>query len=71
LENLKSITSDFLEAIIGSVKKMPYGICFIAMKMREHLQKKFPEGGDEINRIVGNLVYYRYINPAIVYFYPI
>lgn len=45
---------------------MPYGIRYIAQKMTEHMQKKFPDSDDEIKKIVGNLVYYRYINPAIV-----
>lgn len=45
---------------------MPYGIRYIAMRMKDHMLKKFPEGADEINKIVGNLIYYRYINPAIV-----
>ena len=66
LAKLTEITNDFLEAIMGSIKKMPYGIRYIAMKMKEHMLKKFPESEEEISKIVGNLIYYRYINPAIV-----
>ncbi|KAL2916115.1 iqgap-related protein [Polyrhizophydium stewartii] len=64
----KSLTDSFLTAIIGSIKKMPFGIRYIAMKMREHMKRKFPgnDSDDEINKIVGNLIYYRYMNPAIV-----
>ncbi|EGF77572.1 hypothetical protein BATDEDRAFT_91373 [Batrachochytrium dendrobatidis JAM81] len=68
LSKQKSITDKFLTAIIGSLKKMPFGIRYIAMKMREHMKKKFPgeENEEEINKIVGSLIYYRYMNPAIV-----
>ncbi|KAH6591602.1 hypothetical protein BASA50_008576 [Batrachochytrium salamandrivorans] len=68
LEKQKSITDKFLTAIIGSIKKMPFGIRYIAMKMGEHMKKKFPgeENEEEINKIVGSLIYYRYMNPAIV-----
>jgi hypothetical protein len=45
---------------------MPYGIRCIALQMRDHMLRKFPESSDEVNKIVGNLIYYRYINPAIV-----
>ena len=45
---------------------MPYGIRYIAMKMREHMLNKFPGSTEEIGKIVGNLIYYRYMNPAIV-----
>lgn len=47
---------------------MPYGIRYIAMSIKGFLHKKFPAASSEaeINRIVGNLIYYRYINPAII-----
>eukprot|EP00842_Homolaphlyctis_polyrhiza_P003308 jgi/Hompol1/3979/HPOL_003428-RA len=68
LNKLKAITDKFLAAIMGSLKKMPFGIRYIAMQMKEHMKKKFPGASseEEINRIVGNLIYYRYMNPAIV-----
>jgi GTPase-activator protein for Ras-like GTPase len=68
VKKLKEISKTFLNAITGSLKTMPFGIRYIAMTMKECMQRKFP-GADselEINRIVGNLIYYRYINPAIV-----
>lgn len=44
-----------------------YGIKFIAMKLRLALHEKFPEAPeDDIIKVVGNLLYYRYMNPAIV-----
>ena len=37
------------------------------MQLRIHLHSKFSElSTDTILRIVGNLLYYRYMNPAIV-----
>ena len=40
---------------------------FIAMKLRLALHEKFPEAPeDDIIKVVGNLLYYRYMNPAIV-----
>ncbi|KAI8924263.1 hypothetical protein BC831DRAFT_501250 [Entophlyctis helioformis] len=65
---LKEITDKFLTAITGSLSKMPYGIRYIALKMKENMKKKFPgaTSDEEINKIVGNLIYYRYMNPAII-----
>lgn len=40
---------------------------YIAMQLRLLLHSKFPDAQeDEVLKIVGNLVYYRYMNPAIV-----
>ena len=66
--NLKRITNSFLAAIVNSLSAMPFGIRYVANKMKEHLSKRFPghEHELEINRILGNLLYYRYINPAII-----
>ena len=44
-----------------------YAMRYIAMKLRVYLQTKFPEAPeDDILKVVGNLLYYRYMNPAIV-----
>jgi len=66
MEKLRNITNQFMNAIISSLKKMPYGIRFIAKELREKLKAKFPGQDEEINKVVGNLIYYRYMNPAIV-----
>ncbi|KAI8799673.1 hypothetical protein BJ742DRAFT_844964 [Cladochytrium replicatum] len=63
---LREITDTFLNEIVGSLKKMPYGIRYIAMQMRESLMTKFPGNEAEVVKIIGNLIYYRYMNPAIV-----
>lgn len=37
------------------------------MRLRQSLHAKFPEAPEEdVLKVVGNLVYYRYMNPAIV-----
>uniref|UniRef100_A0A2D4I1Y1 Ras-GAP domain-containing protein n=1 Tax=Micrurus lemniscatus lemniscatus TaxID=129467 RepID=A0A2D4I1Y1_MICLE len=54
-------------AIIGSLEKIPYGMRFIAKVLKDSLHEKFPDASeDELLKIVGNLLYYRYMNPAIV-----
>ena len=36
------------------------------MKLQQELLAMFPEAPDDILKVVGNLLYYRYMNPAIV-----
>ena len=44
-----------------------YAMRFIAMQLRLTLHAKFPDTPeDDILKVVGNLLYYRYMNPAIV-----
>lgn len=69
LEKLKEIAGQFTKAIISSLPKIPYGLRCISMFLKDILRKKFPGNDDEVSRIVGNLIYYRYLNPAIVYDY--
>ncbi|XP_071844396.1 ras GTPase-activating-like protein IQGAP1 isoform X4 [Apostichopus japonicus] len=64
---LETVTEKFLNAIISSVDKIPFGIRYIAKVLRISLQERFPDEPEEdIIKIVGNLIYYRYMNPAIV-----
>ncbi|KAJ3254482.1 hypothetical protein HK103_007118 [Boothiomyces macroporosus] len=67
-EKLKKITDMFLLSIVKSINKMPYGIRYVAMKLKEAMKLKFPNADQEkdINLMIGNLLYYRYINPVIV-----
>ena len=40
---------------------------FIAMQLRLALVAKFPDAPqDDVLKVIGNLLYYRYMNPAIV-----
>ncbi|KAM3873707.1 ras GTPase-activating-like protein IQGAP3 [Diretmus argenteus] len=65
--NLKNLTDRVLNAITSNLHKLPYGLRYTAKVLRDSLKEKFPEASeDELYKIVGNLVYYRYMNPAIV-----
>ncbi|XP_035538359.1 ras GTPase-activating-like protein IQGAP1 [Morone saxatilis] len=67
IKNMKTITDKFLSAIIVSVDKIPYGMRFISKVLKDTLHEKFPDATeDELLKIIGNLLYYRYMNPAIV-----
>ncbi|MEE6503311.1 hypothetical protein FKM82_004796 [Ascaphus truei] len=67
IKNMRTVTDKFLSAIIGSVDKIPYAMRYIAKVLKDTLHEKFPDAGeDELLKIVGNLLYYRYMNPAIV-----
>ncbi|KAK2845226.1 hypothetical protein Q5P01_011885 [Channa striata] len=65
--NLKNLTDRVLKAITSNLHKLPYGLRYSAKVLRDALKTKFPDASeDELYKIVGNLVYYRYMNPAIV-----
>ncbi|MBN3308919.1 IQGA1 protein, partial [Amia calva] len=67
IKNMRTVTDKFMSAIIVSVDKIPYGMRFIAKVLKDTLHEKFPDATeDELLKIVGNLLYYRYMNPAIV-----
>ncbi|KAM4600495.1 ras GTPase-activating-like protein IQGAP3 [Polymixia lowei] len=65
--NLKNLTDRVLNAITTNLHKLPYGMRYTAKVLRDTLHAKFPEASeDELYKIVGNLLYYRYMNPAVV-----
>ncbi|TNN02041.1 hypothetical protein fugu_009528 [Takifugu bimaculatus] len=65
--NLRNLTDRVLKAITSNLSKLPYGLRYTAKVLRDSLQLKFPGASeDELYKVVGNLVYYRYMNPAIV-----
>ncbi|GLH16291.1 Ras GTPase-activating-like protein IQGAP2 [Gryllus bimaculatus] len=67
LNALKSLTAFFLDHITGSIHLIPYGLLYIARVLRESLMEKFSSLPDkDILKVVGNLIYYHYINPAII-----
>ncbi|CAL1534099.1 unnamed protein product [Lymnaea stagnalis] len=67
IKRLQDITDLFLNKILSSLDSIPYGMRYMAKVMRECLIKKFPDAADkDVLKIVGNLLYYRYINSAIV-----
>ncbi|XP_038147744.1 ras GTPase-activating-like protein IQGAP2 [Cyprinodon tularosa] len=64
---LRSTTDKVLNLIVSSLDNIPYGMRYIAKVLKQSLHQKFPEASeDELLKIVGNLLYYRYMNPAIV-----
>ncbi|EPY88653.1 IQ motif containing GTPase activating protein 3 [Camelus ferus] len=64
LRNLLAITDKFLVAIISSVDQIPYGMRYVAKVLKTTLAEKFPDATE--NEVVGNLLYYRFLNPAVV-----
>ncbi|KAG2466905.1 ras GTPase-activating-like protein IQGAP2 isoform X1 [Polypterus senegalus] len=64
---LRGATDKILNSIISSLDNIPYGMRYIAKVLKNSLHEKFPDSTeDELLKIVGNLLYYRYMNPAIV-----
>lgn len=64
---LRSATDKVLNSIVSSLDNIPYGMRYIAKVLKKSLHEKFPDATeDELLKIVGNLLYYRYMNPAIV-----
>ncbi|KAL0979273.1 hypothetical protein UPYG_G00183070 [Umbra pygmaea] len=64
---LRRATDKVLNSIVSSLDNIPYGMRYIAKVLKNSLHEKFPDATeDELLKIVGNLLYYRYMNPAIV-----
>ncbi|KAI8490922.1 IQ motif-containing GTPase-activating protein 3 [Branchiostoma belcheri] len=67
ISQLRNVTDKFLNTITSSADKIPYGMRFMAKVLKDSLHEKFPDATEaEVLKIVGNLLYYRYMNPAIV-----
>ncbi|XP_015704334.1 ras GTPase-activating-like protein IQGAP2 isoform X4 [Coturnix japonica] len=67
IQSLRTVTDKVLASIFSSLNMMPYGMRYIAKVLKSSLHEKFPDATeDELLKIVGNLLYYRYMNPAIV-----
>ncbi|KAM9446448.1 ras GTPase-activating-like protein IQGAP2 [Clarias gariepinus] len=66
-QTLRTVTDKVLSSIMSSVDAIPYGMRYIAKVLKDTLHEKFPDSSDDdLLKIVGNLLYYRYMNPAIV-----
>ena len=60
MEIVKTAATEFMEAIFSNVSNLPYGLRYMASKLREFLREKFPSADrEEINKVIGNLLYYR------------
>nr|XP_057926042.1 ras GTPase-activating-like protein IQGAP2 [Doryrhamphus excisus] len=64
---LRSTTDKVLNSFVSSLDNIPYAMRYVAKVLKNCLHEKFPEASeDELLKVVGNLLYYRYMNPAIV-----
>ena len=67
IEFLKSATLLFLEHITSSISNIPYGMLYVAKVLARALRAKFPHSAEkDVLKVIGHLIYYRYINPTIV-----
>lgn len=67
LRALREITEKFFTALTSTVNTVPYGIRVVARELKLILEENFPdEPSERIVRVIGNFIYYRYLNPAIV-----
>ncbi|KAI0327762.1 hypothetical protein GY45DRAFT_1256320 [Cubamyces sp. BRFM 1775] len=67
LQVLQWWTEEFVRAITTSLPKMPYGMRYMARETLAAIKSKFPDAPTEAcAACVARLVYYRYINPAII-----
>ncbi|XP_048514358.1 ras GTPase-activating-like protein IQGAP1 isoform X2 [Athalia rosae] len=64
---LKKTVVEFLTRITESRNLIPYGMLYMAKVLNDTLTEKFPSAPEkDILKVVGNLVYYHFINAAIV-----
>ena len=62
IKDLKRMVTLFLATIINGIDKFPYGILYMAKVLFSVMKEKFPEALDkDLLKVVGNLIYYRYI----------
>lgn len=58
---------ELLDRITSAKDLIPYGMLYMAKVLNETLREKFPESPEkDILKVVGNLIYYHFINAAIV-----
>jgi hypothetical protein len=65
LNKLKNFSESIINSITKSIKTLPYGISYIAKELYFSMKEKFPTKEDDILKVLANLIYYRYLNPAI------
>ncbi|XP_069806956.1 ras GTPase-activating-like protein IQGAP3 [Dendropsophus ebraccatus] len=67
VRNLITVTDRFFSTIFANVDQIPYGMRYVGKVLKNSLGQKFPKAREEdIHKIVGNLLYYRFMNPAVV-----
>ncbi|KAI4496958.1 hypothetical protein M0802_007906 [Mischocyttarus mexicanus] len=64
---LRKTALEFLTKITESRDLIPYGMLYVAKVLNDTLREKFPNSPEkDILKVVGNLIYYQFINAAIV-----
>lgn len=67
LISLRKATNAFLRAIFESADLVPYGTRYLARELLRALRARFPTVPErECFRVVGNIIYYRFLQPAIL-----
>ncbi|XP_034939382.1 ras GTPase-activating-like protein IQGAP1 [Chelonus insularis] len=67
IEILRNTVRDFLQRITESRDLIPYGMLYVSKVLHDTLAEKFPNSAEkDILKVVGNLIYYHFINAAIV-----
>lgn len=67
LQVLQAWTDAFADAIVKSTKAMPYSMRYLARESLAALRERFPDASDEAySACLGRLIYYRYLNPALI-----
>lgn len=66
-EQLIATAKQFLDALINSLPRLPYGLRWICKQIQQIAAENFPQSTQaDILRVTGYLVYYRFINLMIV-----
>ena len=66
MKTVSAAADEFMEAIFSNARTLPYGLRYMASKLGHFLRERFPRAGDEeIGKVTGNLIYYRFLNPVI------
>ncbi|CAE6429290.1 unnamed protein product [Rhizoctonia solani] len=67
LQKLQWLSGIFVRTILGSTRRMPYAMRLLAREILAALKSRFPDEQEPTYAIaLGRLIYYRYINPAII-----
>lgn len=66
-EQLEEICSWFFDAIVNSMKQLPFGLRWICKQIVDICNKNFKTTSPEqVQKVISYFVYYRFFNPAIV-----
>ncbi|THH32726.1 hypothetical protein EUX98_g1475 [Antrodiella citrinella] len=67
LQLLVGLSRAFVTAIVQSTSRMPFAIRFLARETLAALKQKFPDANNDVYATcIARLVFYRFINPAII-----